>query len=159
MAHPVHRMVGLQQELVAHVADVREPAHVLDHGVEFVAVDDENLAPVPRAVHGARHDFHIAEFAGKLGDEFIVVARNIDQACSFARFAQEFLHHVVVRLRPVTPAAQGPDVDQVADQIERFEFMIAEELDQRLGLGTTCAQMHVGNPAGPMGGHRGLRFP
>ena len=42
----VDRAVEFQQKLVAHVADVGEPLDVLDDGVEFVAVDDEQAAAI-----------------------------------------------------------------------------------------------------------------
>ena len=150
---PVHRVVGLQKDLVADVADVRQPAHVLHDGVQFVSVHDEDLPPVPRAVDGARHDLDVAEIAGELRDELVMVARDVDHPCPFARFAQDFLYDIAVRLGPVAPPAQRPDVDQVADQIQRFELMVAEELEQSSGLAAAGAQMHVRNPAGSMRSH------
>ena len=155
MAHPMHRLVGLQQDLVADVADVRQPAHVLHHGVQFVPVHDEDFPSVPRAVDGPRHDLDVAEITGKLRDKLVMVSRNVDHPCPFARLAQDFLYDIAVRLRPVAAAAQRPDVDQVADQIEGLELMVAEELEQGFRTASARAEVDIGNPAGAMVHHRG----
>ena len=83
-------MIGLKQKFVAQPADVRQPPHVLHHGVQLVTVNDENFASVPRPMDGTRQDFNIAEIAGKFGDEFVVVAGNVNQPRALARLAQEF---------------------------------------------------------------------
>jgi len=49
-------------------------------------------------------------------------------------------------LWPVDSATQLPDVDQIANDVERFELIFAEEIEQRAGIAATRAQMHVGNP-------------
>ena len=59
--------------------------------------------------------------------------------------AQDLLHHVVVRLRPVPAALQLPAVDDVADQIERVAVHVADEVEQQLGLAAARAQMDVGD--------------
>ena len=53
----------------------------------------------------------VAIGAVKRADHLIVITRDVDDACAFARFAQNFLDDVVVLLRPVTAAAHLPDVD------------------------------------------------
>ena len=62
--------------------------------------------------------------------EFVVIAGNVDQPRALARLAQQLLHHVVVRLRPIPRRSQRPAVDDVADQIDRFGFVVAEEIEQ-----------------------------
>ena len=42
-------------------------------------------------------------------------------------FAQDLLDHVVVLLRPITRAAQAPDVDDIADEIEGVRLDLAQE--------------------------------
>src|SRR5213592_4047550 len=59
---------------LAFVGDEGEPLDVLHHGVQLVAVDDEQPAPVGGCVDVARHDFHRAEVTEETGDELVVVA-------------------------------------------------------------------------------------
>ena len=80
-----------------------------------------------------------------VAQELVVIARQIDDAGALARLAQQLLHHVVVRLRPVPAATQLPAVDDVADQIDRFGVVVAEEVEQALGLAAARAEMNVGN--------------
>ena len=62
-------------------------------------------------------------------DHLIVISRDIDYACSFARFAQDFLDDVVMLLRPVAAAANLPDVDQVAHDIKHLEIVLTQEIE------------------------------
>jgi hypothetical protein len=57
-----------------------------------------------------------------------------------------FLHHVVVRLRPVPAAPQLPAVDDVAHQVQRLAVHRAQEVQQRCGLAAGRAQVQVGDP-------------
>ncbi len=41
--------------------------------------------------------------------------------------------------------AQRPAVDDVADQIDRVGFVVAEEIEQPVGLAAARAEMHVGD--------------
>ena len=74
-----------------------------------------------------------------------MVAGDVDDAGALARLAQQFLHDVVVALRPVPGAPQPPAVDDVADQIDRLGLVMAQEIDQELGLGRLRAEMDVGD--------------
>jgi hypothetical protein len=38
-----------------------------------------------------------------------------------------------------------PSVDDVADQIDRLSFVIADELEQPIGLAAFAAEVHVGD--------------
>jgi len=48
-----------------------------------------------------------------------MVARHIHHAATFAGFAQQLLHHIVVGLGPVPLTAELPAINDVTDQIER----------------------------------------
>jgi len=82
------------------------------------------------------------------GEKLIVIARDINDAGAFARLAQHLLNHVVVFLRPMKTAAQGPDVDQIAHDVERFELIFSEKREERSGVAPPCPEMDVGNPGG-----------
>ena len=51
----------------------------------------------------------------EMAAELVVIARNVDDARTFARRAQDLLDDVVVRLRPVPFATDLPAVDDVTD--------------------------------------------
>jgi hypothetical protein len=48
-------------------------------------------------------------------------------------------------LRPVPRRAQGPAIDDIADQINRFGFVVTEEVEQLVGLTAAGSQMDVGD--------------
>ncbi len=68
-------------------------------------MDDEDAAPVRRAMKSMLLDGHRAISAEMALEKFVVVARDIDDLRTFAGFAQDFLNHVVVFLRPIDSAA------------------------------------------------------
>ena len=74
-----------------------------------------------------------------------MIARQINEAGALARLAQQLLHHVVVRLRPIPARAQLPAIDDVADQIDRFGIVIAQEVEQAFGLAAARAEMNIRN--------------
>ena len=77
--------------------------------------------------------------------EFIVVARRVNDARAFARLAQKLLHHVVVRLRPVEAGSHRPAVDDIADQINRIRLVMAQEVEKLCSLTAARAEMNVGD--------------
>src|SRR5262245_46090406 len=77
--------------------------------------------------------------------EFIVVAWDVNYTRAFARLSQQLLHDVVVRLRPVPGRLQRPAVDNIANQIDRFGFVIAEEVKKLVGLAAACSEVNVGD--------------
>ena len=145
-ADKVDRWVEREQELVSNVARERQPFHVLHYGVKLMPVDDEHATSVRQTMDRMSLHGDIAVSAEKAGEHFVVVTRDANDPCALARFAKNFLDNVVVLLRPVTAAAQLPDVDQIAHYIERFAFVLAQEFEQRTGIAAARAQMDVGNP-------------
>ena len=95
-------------------------------------------------------DFDIAVNATEVGHQLVVIARDIDHMRAFARFAQNFLDHVVVLLGPVNSATQRPDIDQVADDVQSLEIVRAQEIEQRCGIAATRTQVRIGDPSGPI---------
>jgi hypothetical protein len=67
------------------------------------------------------------------------------------------LQHVVVRLGPIGPAADTPEVDDIADQIENVGLGVLEEVEQGIGLRGPGAEMHVGQENGAIADRVGLR--
>ena len=80
------------------------------------------------------------------GEKLIVVPRDVDDPGAFARFAQQFLDDVVMFLRPINPAPQRPDIDQIADDVERLELVVLQKMKQSSGVAAPGPEMDVGDP-------------
>ena len=115
----VDQAVHLNGEVIGLVAEMGEPARVLHHEIEDVAVDDEIALAVGALVDGVFHHVDAAEMRAVIvAQELVVVARHVDDLGALARLAQHLLHEVVVRLRPVPARLQRPAVDDIADEID-----------------------------------------
>jgi hypothetical protein len=137
--HPDREIVGL-------VAEMREPARVLHHEVEDVAVNHEIAPPVDADMDGIFHDVDAAEMRAVIvSEELVVIARHVDDLGALARLAQHFLHEVVMRLRPIPVGLQRPAIDDIADEIDGVGVMAAEKVQQSFGLRTTGSEMDVGD--------------
>ena len=84
------------------------------HGIEFVAMNNEHPTSVRETMDGMLLHGDVAVGAVKLGEQIIVITRDVNDAGPFTRFPENLLNDVVMLLRPVNPAPQLPDVDQVA---------------------------------------------
>ena len=142
----IDERIEREQELITKVARKGEPLHILHNGVELVPVNDQNLPPIRRAMNRIFLDRDVSIDAVKVGQEFIVIPGNINHTRALACLAQDFLDNVVVFLRPVTRAAQLPDVDEIADDVERLKFVVAEKIKHRVRVASAGAKMHIGNP-------------
>ena len=91
-------------------------------------------------------DFNVPISSAKAGHQFVVVSRDVNYARALACFAQNFLDDVVVLLRPVNPAPQRPDVDQVAHDVQRAKIILPQKVQQRSSIATARAQVRVGDP-------------
>jgi len=139
--------IHAQSQLIGPVADVGQPLRALNDAVEQIAVGHPQLAAVGRLVDVLLHHINAAEVVVEvLAREFVVVARHKDHAGALARLAQQLLHDVVVRLRPVPTAAQLPAVDDVAHEEQRLAFNGPQEIKQGFGLATRRAQVQVADP-------------
>ena len=117
--HPVEVAVQAQCPFIQSVAHIGQPFGVLHDGIEIIAVYQPQLASIQQGVCGFFHHFNATEMVlHKITREFVMVARYVDHAAAFAHPAQEFLHHIVVRLRPIPFASELPAVDDIADQIQ-----------------------------------------
>jgi hypothetical protein len=75
---------------------------VADHHVEQIAMDDQIAAAVGRHMDRLLDHVDAAEMRTVVvAQEFVVIARDVEQLRALARLAQQLLHYVVVRLRPV----------------------------------------------------------
>lgn len=126
----VYERVEREQELVTEVANEGEPLGILDHGVEFMAMENEKVPSIGGHVNGVLLDRDRTIGAKMAREEFVVIARDVDDSRPFARLAQNFLDDVVMLLRPIDSAPERPDINPVTDNVERIEFVHFEESEQ-----------------------------
>ena len=118
-----------EQKLVTEIASECEPLNVLYHGVEFVAMDHQNSFPGCGHVNCPLFDLDVTVGPAKVAHQLVVISRDVDHVRAFAGFAQNFLDHVVVLLRPKNSAAQRPDIDQVAHDVQSIEIVFAQKIE------------------------------
>src|SRR6266498_3372672 len=112
-------------------------------------MDYEHAAAIRQTMNGMFLHADVAAGAIKFGEQIAVVTWDVNSPGAFAEFAQNLLDDVIMLLRPVNAAPQLPDVDQVAHHIERFEFVLPQEIEQRARVRSTRAQMHIRDPRCP----------
>ena len=132
---------------ITNVPQMRKPAHILHDGVELMAVHDEQSAAVRCFMNSIFLERHARVVSVKGGEEFIVVADDVDDFRSLPAFAQKFLNDIVVFLRPVDASAQGPDVDEITDKVESVELHILEKFEEDAGFASARAKVNIRNPA------------
>ncbi|MGF6656117.1 hypothetical protein OKW34_006707 [Paraburkholderia youngii] len=108
--------------------------------------DPQPLAGERRVERFAAHVDVAEREVAELARGFVVIAGHVDDLGAFARFAQHFLHDVVVGLRPVPAFLQLPAVDDVADQVQVLRFVVAQEVEQITGLAAARAEMDIREP-------------
>ncbi|MCY1240141.1 hypothetical protein D9M72_529740 [compost metagenome] len=108
------------------------------------------VTAVGTLVHVALRHLDAAEVhAGKIAQELVVIAGDVDDAGALAGLAQKLLDDVVAVLRPVPAALQPPAVDDVADQHDRLRFVMPQEIEQEVRLGGLRPEMDVGDEQRP----------
>lgn len=82
-------------------------------------MQDEKPPPVSHYVNGLRQNGDATEaMVGEIAKSLVMVTGNINDACSLARFAQDFLDHVIMLLTPIPGFTHAPDVDDITDKIQ-----------------------------------------
>src|SRR5271165_5269746 len=136
--------VDEEREVVRPVAKKSEPLRVADDDIEFVAMNDEIALAVGCGMNGLALDFDAAEGqAQELAGEFVMIPRDKHHARAAPDLAEELLHDVVVRLRPIPPGAQPPAIDDVANQVYRVRFDMAQHVENEIGLAAAGAKMQI----------------
>jgi hypothetical protein len=88
--------------------------------------------------------------AAEIADCLIMVAWDEDHTYALADTAQQFLEDIVVALRPMGAATDAPEVDDVANKIDRIGIVVAQEIEQRLCLSSARPEVHVGDKQRPI---------
>ncbi len=80
---------------------------------------DEVPAPVRTGMNYLALDSDAAELRPAiLSHSFVVIAWNVDNLGSLPHFAEKLLQNIVVRLRPVDPTPNAPEVHNIANKID-----------------------------------------
>jgi len=109
-------------------------------------VDDQVAAALDTGVDRVFQNLDAAEMRAVVtAQEFVMIAGNVDDTSTLARLPENFLHDVIVRLRPIPGGAQRPSIDDVADEINRFSVVMAEEIEKLVGLTAARTKMHIGD--------------
>jgi len=131
-SYEIDEWIEREQKLIAKVAGEREPLQAAatgHHHVELVAVNNQDAFTGGCYMNCALLDLDIAVDAAKAGHEFIVVSRDVNNARSLAGFPQNFLDYVIMLLRPINSATQRPNIDQIADDVESAEIILAQKIE------------------------------
>jgi hypothetical protein len=105
------------------------------HHIVLVAVHDQKASTIGGLMDGRVDDLNATHLHAEIvAQELIVIAREIDDARALAALAQQLLHHVIVRLRPVPALLQPPAIDDIADQIDRVGIVKPHEIEQKMRL-------------------------
>ena len=115
-------------------------------------MDHEQPPPVGGLVDGVARDEEVAVFTEESAHHLVVVAGDVNETRALAAFAQDFLDDIVMALRPVTAAAQAPDVDEVADEVQRLALGGTQEIEHGVGVAAAGAKVEIGNPGGAIMG-------
>ena len=109
---------------------------------------DENSTIIGGAMDGMFLDRDCAINPVKRTDHLIVISWNVDNSRSFARFPQNLLDDVVMLLRPVTAATHLPDINQIADDVERLEIVLAQEIKEAGRAAGPRPEVDIRDPSG-----------
>ena len=135
--------------MIGGVAHESEPPVGEHHGIELVAVQHHQPAPVGGRVEGRAADFDIAEIhAAERADHLVVIARDIDDPRAALGTLEDAPDNIGVFGRPVDLLLQPPAVDDVADQIQGFAARIFQKMQQLFGTGPWRSEMRVRDPDG-----------
>src|SRR2546423_1547687 len=83
-----------EQKLIANVPCKREPLHSAaagHHDIEFVAMNNQDALARCGDMNCVFPDRDISVDTAKARHQFVMISRNVNHACAFARFAQNFL--------------------------------------------------------------------
>src|SRR5690606_24429000 len=150
-AAAVEASVEEQGQRVGAVAQDGEPFGVAHDGIELVAMNHEQAAPVRCLVDRLAENADAAQFGAEIAaQQLVMVAGDVDDARAAKRLAQQFLYHLMVRSIPPGAAPQPPAVDDVADQIEMIALGVAEKVEQKSGLAAARTEVDIGYPDRPI---------
>ena len=80
-------------------------------------MQDQQPAAIRQRVYSIALDCDVTELMiDKPSREFVMIAGDIDDIGAVTGLLQDFLHNIVVRLRPIPRTLQSPSINNIADQ-------------------------------------------
>ena len=118
--------------------------------VELVAMDDQEALAVGGLMDRAVGDDDAAEMhALEHAQELVVVAGDVGDAGALARLAQQLLDDVVVASAASARSACSRQPSTMSPtRIDRLGLVMAQEIDQEIGLRRLRSEMDVGDEQG-----------
>ena len=148
-AQPVEIQIEIENPVVKMRAEFLEQMIEVRQAVRLVAVDDEIFFPVGGGVdHLVRHDHAAKTHPGKLINELVMVAGDVNDLRLLAAFAQQFLDEQIVVVAPKPAELQFPAVNEIADYVEILAVHRAQKFQQLGDARMFGAEMDVGDPNG-----------
>jgi len=145
-AEEIHRSIEGEEDMIADVTDMGEPAKILNDRVEFMAMDHEETLSTRSRVDAARLDPHIGIHANEISHPFVMVARDVDDPCPATSLAEDLLDHIAVLLGPVETSLHRPEIDEITDHIERLALKCSEKSEKGRGLTSSSTEVNVRDP-------------
>src|SRR4029450_11629323 len=87
-------------------------------------------------------------------DIFVMVAGNEGDGGAGPRLGENLPEHVTVQLGPERSPFEAPEVDDIADQIERVAIVAVQEIEKHPDLAVSRAEVNIGEPARAVVGGR-----
>src|SRR4029077_6560136 len=112
-AHPVENNIERQEQVVPHVAQMREPPGVQDAGIELVAMRDQQLSPVGSHMNELVGQLHATEVLDEVAKELVVVPGRVEDSCAALHHVDDALEEERVSVGPVPALAQTPPVHEI----------------------------------------------
>jgi hypothetical protein len=78
-----------------------------------------------------------------------MIAWNENQPRALADLAQQLLQHVIMRLRPDRASFDAPEIDDIADQIDRLGVVMLQKFEKGIRLTGSGAEVNIGYEQGP----------
>jgi hypothetical protein len=105
---------------------------------------DEKAAAIRGLMHDVMVDLDGAETHSAIAsDGLVVITRNKDDPRSLAGLAKKLLQHIIVRLQPERAPPDAPEIDNIANEIDRVGVVVAEEIKKGFRLTCPCAEMQI----------------
>ena len=90
---------------------MRQPFVITHDPVEFITVEDQEPFAICSYMDKVLINLDTVKIETDIvAQEFIMIARNENHVGAFTNLAQDFLHNIVVSLRPVPASLQAPTI-------------------------------------------------
>jgi hypothetical protein len=94
-----------------------------------MTMNNQDAATICRAMKGMLLDRDRAVSAEMTEEKLIVIARDITNPGALASLSKDLLDNVVMLLWSINPTTKRPDIDQIAHDVESFEFVLPEKIE------------------------------